>query len=94
LYTLRPASFDARQSPWNDEVDTLDAAGAGPALSVVLAEGVCANAALASMAEPARAAMVYLANIQVLLSLEMDTEKTRERAKRSAILRGTVSGTV
>jgi hypothetical protein len=43
----------------------------------VVAVGVCANATLASNAEPAKPAMVYLANISVLLSSKKDTEKTR-----------------
>src|ERR1700738_1353195 len=42
----------------------------------VVAVGVCANATLASNAEAARLAMVYLANISVLPVLKIDTGKT------------------
>src|SRR4029079_12916443 len=67
LYTLKPTIFDVRQLPFNDEVS---AGATVVALSVfaesVVADGLCANATLASSAEPARPAMVYLANISVL----------------------------
>jgi hypothetical protein len=65
LYTLRPASFDARQVPWNDD-DVMDvddaAASAFSALSEV-AVGVCANAALASSKEPAKPATMDVFNM-------------------------------
>src|SRR5215216_5557354 len=70
LYTLRPTIFEARQVPWYDE-DMSDAvAGAGALPVSAGAVGDCANATVASNAEPARPAMVYLANIRVLLSSE------------------------
>src|SRR5689334_14184942 len=81
LYTLRPTIFDARQVPWNDE-DMSDAVAGAGALSAG-AVGDCANATVASNAEPARPAMVYLANIRVLLGSEIRTEKTRKMNKCS-----------
>src|SRR5689334_15405018 len=73
LYTFRPASFEVRQVPWNDEVSDAVAGAAVVARSVladdgVCADGLCANAALASMTEAATPATAYLVNISVLLS--------------------------
>src|SRR5712691_2961754 len=69
LYTLKPTSFDVRQLPLRVDVS---AGAAVVARSVfadedgLCADGLCANATLASSAEPARPAMAYLANISVL----------------------------
>src|SRR3954452_11275642 len=62
LYTFRPTSFEARQLPLNDELSDA-AAGAAVVARSVVAEGLCANAALASIAEAARPTTAYLVNI-------------------------------
>src|SRR5689334_6312950 len=68
LYTFRPTSLEARQLPLNDVVSDAAAGAALVALSVfaLFVLGLCANATLASNAEPATPAMAYLANISVL----------------------------
>src|SRR3954447_19175595 len=89
LYTFRPTIFEARQLPWNDEgVEELSeaVAGAGAVRSAGVV-GDCANATVASNAEPARPAMVYLANIWVLLSSEIRTGETRDNNKCSVDLK-------
>jgi hypothetical protein len=62
-------------------------AGAGALAVSAGAVGACANATVASNAEPAKPAMVYLANIRVLLSFEIDAEKTRHVNKCSVDLK-------
>src|SRR4051812_25079616 len=64
-------------------------AGAGAIL--VLSDGVagdCANATVANNAEPARPAMVYLANIRVLLSLKSVPRKPATRTTVPPIFKG------
>src|SRR3981081_883522 len=68
LSTLTPTTFDARQLPWNDESDA--AAGATLARSVV-AVGFCANATVASKADPTRPAVIYFASMWCLPVIEL-----------------------
>jgi hypothetical protein len=82
LYTFNPTSFDVRQLPLSDDISDL-AAGAAVVAVSVFAEGVCANATLASSAEAATPVTAYLANISVLLISRKHKEKTRHVDKRS-----------
>jgi hypothetical protein len=64
LYTFRPASFEVRQVPWNDEVSDAVAGALVVARSVladdgVCADGLCASATFASSAEAATLATEY-----------------------------------
>jgi len=52
--------------------------------------GVCANATLASSAEPATPAMAYLANISVLLSSEIELGKPATSASVPRVAHGTI----
>src|SRR5258708_24383712 len=63
--TLRPRSGAARESL--STAVGVAAAGAGPGLALsVVAVWVCANATVASNADPTRPAVIYFANIGVL----------------------------
>src|SRR5947208_6091870 len=68
LYTLKPTSLDARQLPLNADVSAAAVVARSVFADVggLCADGLCANATVASSAEPARPAMTYLANISVL----------------------------
>src|SRR5690242_11391701 len=82
LYTFRPTSFEDRQLPLNDEVSDA-AAGAAVVARSVVAEGLCANATLASIAEAARPTTAYLVNISGSPHFRKRMEKTRHFHKCS-----------
>jgi hypothetical protein len=92
LYTLSPTSFEVRQLPFIVDISVvadvvIGVAGAALVVVSVVADGVCANATLASSAEAAAPATVVFINISVLLSskpFRNRTEKTRQTDKRSA----------
>src|SRR5258708_1790493 len=76
--TLRPRSGAARESLSTAVGVAAAGAGAGLALSVV-AVGFCANATVASNADPTRPAVIYFANIWVLPNKKLSGENLPRR---------------
>src|SRR4029453_13398376 len=87
LYTFRPTSFEDRQLPLNDEVSDA-AAGAAVVARSVVAEGLCANTTLASIAEAARPKTAYLVNISGSPHLKKRWEKPRPLQNVSPVFEG------